>query len=337
MGLLKTGIGESNRPAGGMKVQVPVIQLDSELKRGEASYWDRKALARTAGERIPLEADIRRARRATSILLGQGAIDPRVNEILDGKYRTRFINWVSSRQGGRVLDIGCGPGWLSLELGRRGMIVDAYDLSSEAIAVANRMLEENPYREGFGQVNYHVQDVTDIDLGRERYDAVCGWSAFHHLPSLSQFMERVRVALKPGGIVATLDDLIQGPLEKWLQRVFSILLPSYHRSYRQKLMLLLRRLSKLDQNDSYEGVSPMEALSTQEISPILYGKFAVLEDVRFNAFATLPLLMLKGPDVYRYLQSHALVELDRLLCRAGICEGFYRMIIARKRVHGRIP
>ncbi len=335
MELSKIGNGESNGMAGGMKVQSPVLQSESALKRGEAHYWDRKALERTAGERIPLEADIRRARLSVPILSGQGAIDPRVNNILDEKYRTRFIDWVSSRPGGRVLDIGCGPGWLSLELGRRGMIVDAYDLSSEAIAVARRMLEDNPYREGFGKVNYHVQDVTEIDLGRERYDAVCGWSAFHHLPNLSQFMERAWVGLKPDGIVATLDDLPQGRLERCLQRAFSMLLPSYHRSYRQKLMLILGRLSKLDQTDLPEGISPMEALSTQEISPLLYGKFEVLEDVRFNAFATHPLLTLKGPEVYRHVQAHALVKLDRLLCRAGICKGLYRTIIARKRVNGR--
>jgi len=320
--------------AGSMKAQNPHVPSEAESKRGEAIYWDRKALARAVEGRIPLEADIRRARQARPISPGQEAIDPRMCEILDGKYRARFIDCASERKGGRVLDIGCGPGWLALELGRKGLIVDAYDLSSEAIAVARRMLEENPARDGFGQVNYYVHDVTEIDLGRERYDAVLGWSAFHHLPNLSQFMDRVWLALKPGGIVATLDDLPQGWLEQGIQRFFSMLLPSYHRTYRQKLILVLRRLLKLDKTDPLEGLSPMEGHSTQEISPLLYSKFEVLKDVHFNAFATQPLLVLKGPDAFRYVVARALVRLDRLLCQTGVCSGFYRMIIARKTVHG---
>ena len=99
-------------------------------------------------------------------------------------------------------------------------------------------------------------------------------------------------------------------------------------------MLALRRLLKLDKTDPLAGVSPMEALSTEEISPLLYSKFEVLEDVHFNAFVTQPLISLSGPDTLRYGVARVLIGLDRLLCQAGVCRGFYRIIIARKTVHG---
>jgi len=104
-------------------------------------------------------------------------------------------------------------GWLALELGRCGQTVDAYDLSPEAIAVARRMLDENPYKDGFGKVTYHLEDVTKLDLGTETLDAVSGWSAFHHLPDLMSFMDRVHQALKPGGIVVMIfSQILASPL-----------------------------------------------------------------------------------------------------------------------------
>lgn len=59
--------------------------------------------------------------------------DPKMNVILDGNARMRFIDSVAHQPGGRVLDICCGPGWLALELGRRGQTVDAYDLSPKSL------------------------------------------------------------------------------------------------------------------------------------------------------------------------------------------------------------
>ena len=207
----------------------------TDLFQREADYWDRRCIARSQRGRIPMEADIRRATRVVPTHPGEKSVDPDMHEILEGCERSRFIDWVAHAEGGRVLDVGCGSGWLALELGRRRQIVDAFDLSPQAIALAKRMLAENPYREGFGAVNYYVQDVTSLDLGRERYDAVSAWSALHHLPNLEEFMDCVWAALKPGGILATLDDFPQGRLERVLQRVLSLALPSYHKDLRAEI------------------------------------------------------------------------------------------------------
>lgn len=190
-----------------------------QLKKAEADFFDQIADIRTSkSEQIAMEADIR---RATKYIPQRGEkrflIDPKMTEILEGGARDQYIKWVSHKPGSRVLDIGCGSGWLALELARNGCHVDAYDISPKAIALARKMLAENPYKEGFGSVTYHLQDVSELDLGVDKYDAVSGWSAFHHMPDVPVFMDRVFHALKPGGIVATMDDMPRGRLEQGLE------------------------------------------------------------------------------------------------------------------------
>ena len=43
----------------------------------------------------------------------------------------------------RVLDAGCGDGWLSIILAKRGAFVEGFDISAEGVRVAQRRAEVN--------------------------------------------------------------------------------------------------------------------------------------------------------------------------------------------------
>lgn len=305
----------------------------NDLKQAEAAYFDHIADIRTANSHIPVEADLRRAtkfipKRSEKLPL----IDPKMTAILGGNARDKYIDWATHKPGGRVLDIGCGSGWLALELGRRGQKVDAYDISPKAIALAKRMLVENPYKDGFGEVNYHLQDISEVDLGEEKYDVVSGWSAFHHLPDLPAFMEKVFRALKPGGIVATMDDMPRGRLEKGCEYFFEFVLPIVSLSYPQKISTVFQLLTGKKQFRA-EFFTPMEKAkisSIDDIKKIFYKQYDVVVNLQQNAFVGIPVMRLSGPDSFRYPAARALVALDRLLCYLGIVKGFERIMIARK-------
>lgn len=305
----------------------------NKLKAAEAAFFDGVADIRTRDGHIPIEADLR---RATRYLPKNGShlpvIDPQMTAILDGKLRKCYLDHVAYKPGGRILDLGCGSGWLALELGRRGQHVDAYDISPKAISLAKQMLAENPYRDGFGSVNYHLQDVTEVDLGEETYDAISGWSAFHHLPDFPGFMKKVQRALKPGGILATMDDMPRGRFEKLAEYALEFILPTWYKTYAEKFGLAMQLVSG-KRRLSPEVFTPMEEAkhaSVYDIEKLLKEEYTVLVNIRQNAFVGSPAMLLKGPDTFRYAIARTLVALDQTLCFMGIVKGFERIIIARK-------
>jgi 2-polyprenyl-3-methyl-5-hydroxy-6-metoxy-1,4-benzoquinol methylase len=307
-----------------------------QLKKAEANFFDQIADIRTSkSEQIAMEADIR---RATKYIPKQGEkrflIDPKMTEILEGGAREQYIKWVSHKPGSRVLDVGCGSGWLALELARNGCHVDAYDISPKAIALARKMLEENPYKDCFGSVTYHLQDVSELDLGIEKYDAVSGWSAFHHMPDVPVFMDKVFRALKPGGIVATMDDMPRGRIEQGLEYFFEFILPTYSLSYPQKIGTVFNLLTG-KRKYREEVFSPMEEAkhsAVDEIADVFNKKFNVILSLRHNAFAGTPVMRISGYDGFRYAAARAVVGIDKFLCNLGVVKGFERIMIARKHV-----
>ncbi len=306
-----------------------------EMQAQESAYFDAIANRRTLESHIPLEADIRRATKYIPDTPGMEIIDPRITEIIQGRERARFIREVAWKHGGDVVDVCCGPGWLALELARRGCHVNAYDLSPHAIAVARRMATENPYREDFGGVTYHVADVTREPLPANSIDAISGWSAFHHLPNLLEFMGRVHTALRPGGVIATMDDYPPRRRERYLGYFFRFILPTYDRSYRNKIAYGVRRLFGRIKDTAYE-FSPMEAAVAKdslvfEFADYLHEHYEIVWDQDYLAFALRPAMSVVGPDWFRYGVARCLIALDRALCASGVCRGFVRIIIARKR------
>lgn len=93
--------------------------------------------------------------------------------------------------GGRVLDLGCGPGAAAAAMARAGLLVDATDGSGEMVALAARHAHVNARQALFDDI-----DGTDI------YDGI--WASFSllHAPraDFPRHLAALHKALKPGGI-----------------------------------------------------------------------------------------------------------------------------------------
>lgn len=97
----------------------------------------------------------------------------------------------------RILELGCGPGWLGVFLGQMGYEVAGYDISPAMIEVAKGRAQN------MKAVQFEVADIesTLIESERGRNDIVIIYDALHHCQSDKQVLEKIFQYLKPGGIL----------------------------------------------------------------------------------------------------------------------------------------
>ena len=89
-----------------------------------------------------------------------------------------------------ILDVGCGPGYVSAAAAERGAVPIGLDFSSEMIAIAKKMWPGIEFREGDAQ-NLPFQDAN--------FDRVVANFALLHLTNPERAMAEAARVLKPGG------------------------------------------------------------------------------------------------------------------------------------------
>lgn len=97
----------------------------------------------------------------------------------------------------RVLECGCGSGWLSRIFAARGYPCTGIDVSDQAIALANAQ----PPPPG-SSLRFFTQDAETMTF-REEFDAVVFFDSLHHSLDEGKVLEAVFRALRPGGVCIT--------------------------------------------------------------------------------------------------------------------------------------
>ena len=105
----------------------------------------------------------------------------------------------------RVLDIGCGPGWVSLELGRRlpdSQIVGV-DFKKNIIQIANR----NKRLEKLDNVEFVLTGRDNLERFADRsFDAVISFNVLHLLDNQQKILNEIKRFLKKKGRYAIADN-----------------------------------------------------------------------------------------------------------------------------------
>lgn len=103
-----------------------------------------------------------------------------------------------------VLEVGCGPGYLSLELARIGYNVTGIDVSEECINVAEEMAFKDPWKQDRGGLKYICGDFFfNGGLQNNSYDAVVFLGSLHHFKDQLSVVEKTSHLLKKDGLVLT--------------------------------------------------------------------------------------------------------------------------------------
>lgn len=183
------------------------------------------------------------------------------------------------------LTLGCGPGDLDADVLQFGLCerIDACDLSAGAIEVAR----ERARRLGLSdRITYTVADLDEYELGTDRYDICFASGVLHHIEQLDGLLDRVRAALRPGGLLVAFEYTGE-PRLQWDGKVENIM--------NRMLMCLPREMRRTMHNNMVKGeihkptveqvmaVDPSEAVHGIAIEGLLAERFEILERAAYGA------------------------------------------------------
>ncbi len=126
------------------------------------------------------------------------------------RHFTDFANMASVLAlppGARILDVGCGSGWLSEYFARLGYEVTGIDISDELIAMAQERARRVPYdvdHETKLRCRFQTQDIETAPLA-ERFDAVVCYDSLHHFEDEQKVFRHLAAMLDVGGLLFILE------------------------------------------------------------------------------------------------------------------------------------
>lgn len=140
-------------------------------------------------------------------------------------YQSNLIGWFSERsveregafflpyvtEGMRLLDIGCGPGALTLDLAARvgpsgrvlGIDIEGGQFDHGRAAAAEQ---------GLDNVSFQVGSAYEIEAAEGSFDAVLAHATFYHLARPAEALAELRRVLVPGGVMGLRDSDFGGDL-----------------------------------------------------------------------------------------------------------------------------
>jgi SAM-dependent methyltransferase len=219
----------------------------------------------------------------------------------------------------RIADVGCGNGYLALELARAGHEVFAFDPMPERIEVARRAAE--------GRLEFATMAAGDWNPAPESLQAVVFNQSLHHIPDLEGVLAAVERALAPGGtIIATehgydrLDDAGAG----WLHQNQQLLhAAGVARAPEQTAGEIVEKWIREGRE---EGLHPAEVLGAE-----LRRKFEVISDEVLPFLYMFIAEELDAGNVSREVRIiETLREQERALIRRGMLPSIAFRFIGRK-------
>lgn len=316
--------------------------LDAE-EAAEAQAFDQRIRERTQAGLIP---DLRRAVKCEYFYKSFWR-DPHFIQLYLGQRAEIYLDWLRKHGGAslRILDVGCGAGYFSLELARAGHNVVAIDISESSIDVARKTLAANPFKEGFGSLEYHVMPFREVSGS---YDVVLFSGTIHHFENVEEIVKQAADLLPKGGLLLCaepcheewrLEDAAQVALMRVLLSLTGFW---YETSLGNEVLENQEQLASyindvhteyVTEQDKHEhgGQSPHDNSSTgQEIIAAVTKHFQQLEYKPHISFTYRLLGGLRGPDEVIHKLADFLAMYDDLAVSKGYMKANMFVFLGRK-------
>ena len=102
----------------------------------------------------------------------------------------------------KILDIACGPGWLSEFLARSGFDVTGVDISYDLISIAKKRvvsIKYSTFEKQTLKANFIVADMEAQIIGNDIFHAAIFFDSLHHFSDPKTTLINVFESLRPGG------------------------------------------------------------------------------------------------------------------------------------------
>lgn len=146
------------------------------------------------------------------------------NESLEFSYK---LHEYKNFGGKKVLDIGCGNGYVLSKYAKEGAEVYGIDITETSIDLCNKRFE---YLSLNG--NFQVANAEELPFSNNSFDCVCSMGVLHHVPDTEKAVNEIHRVLKPGGRII----LMFYYKDSWYYRVTMPILSILLRKSRQQLV-----------------------------------------------------------------------------------------------------
>jgi len=119
----------------------------------------------------------------------------------DDDAHARLAALVGARATDRVLDVACGPGFLTLAFAARCAEAVGVDATDALLDIARA----NAQARRVANVRFESGDATELRYADESFDVVVCRAAFHHFPNPGRVLGEMRRVVRAGGAVMVAD------------------------------------------------------------------------------------------------------------------------------------
>jgi 2-polyprenyl-3-methyl-5-hydroxy-6-metoxy-1,4-benzoquinol methylase len=126
-----------------------------------------------------------------------------------------MIEKIGDIRGKKVLEFGCGEGWFTKILARKGAEVWSFDISEEAVKKAESLMIRESLND---RVHLEQMAAENLRYDSDMFDLVVGIAILHHLDTASLIREIKRVLI-PGGRAIFMEPLGHNPLLNFYRRM----------------------------------------------------------------------------------------------------------------------
>lgn len=195
----------------------------------------------------------------------------------------RMLEIIGDIKDKRLLEYGCGSGWMTAELAALGAKLDSFDISAQAVESTQELLEKHGLADN---TTIKKMGAEKLDYEDNSFDIVFGFAILHHLELETALPELHRV-LKPGGYAIFSEPLEGNPALK----VYRNMTPQY-RTVDEK---------PIDINEFTQDVANFSSFKHEE----------------FYFISLLAFVLIYIPGMSRFFEStlKPLMALDKVLLR----------------------